>query len=205
MREDQSHFRQCPANEARPKALQLLLKTVITSDGHPYGTAIAQCMVCSLQSTDTVPDIPYNKYPQRYHDLIRRAVEAQTSIGWRPFLRGFLAEARRDLASLHQTTMETDTSRGHHRTYQTLSALQLFFNFFSGKAGTRHSIRSKTQRMLNSTLLNRQTSGTIIQIPIFFLPLTNTTAPFPLTNSSAAVPQITDDGFAEFVRHEQHF
>ena len=122
--EDQQHFLRCSANPAQSTAMAKLIKILIDPDGHPYGTAIAKCMECTIQLPNDPIDLPYEKYPIRYHSSIAQAIKEQTLIGWHQLFRGYLTTSWQDLASRDLISSESDPSRGHHRTLQTLAALR---------------------------------------------------------------------------------
>jgi len=125
--EDQHHLLQCTRNPAREAAINLLMKTLIGTDEHPYGISIAASIDKHLKFPRVPVTFSHQKLPTRYHEDITAALNQQNNIGWHQLMQGFIALQWLQLAS--RTPLDDtkpDVKRGNYHTHLTLKALHTF-------------------------------------------------------------------------------
>ena len=130
------HLLQCKSNQGRSKAIAEFKNKVRVKEANRFGKVFTDIVDQWLQdplATPSIegskdPTINYATYPPKYAELIRKAIHAQTQIGWLNLMKGYIATTWHELASTYFSYPEDEPTYrddGSHRVARALSCIQI--------------------------------------------------------------------------------
>jgi hypothetical protein len=97
------HFLHCSQNPARGKSIKTMLRTIL-KDNHPSRPAFASCVEQYLKHLGQPVHFHNEKFPGHLDDILQKAIEEQTLIGWHQLLLGYLSKKWLLLAAIDTHT-----------------------------------------------------------------------------------------------------